>query len=69
MLLLAVFAAAALYAGYFCLFRAPEIPAEDAAPREEADELAEEVQDPEALARAAHLSGRTTSTRSSSPVR
>ena len=54
-LLLAVFAAAALYAGYFCLFRAPEIPAEDAAPAEEADELAEEVQDPEALARAAHL--------------
>ena len=54
-LLLAVFAAAALYAGYFCLFRAPEIPAEDAAPAEEADELAEEVQDPAALARAAHL--------------
>ena len=54
-LLLVVFAAAALYAGYFCLFRAPEIPAEDAAPAEEADELAEEVQDPEALARAAHL--------------
>lgn len=54
LLLLAVFAAAALYAGYFCLFRPPEVPAEDALPAGETDELREEVQDPEALARAAH---------------
>ena len=56
-LLLAVFAAAALYAGYFCLFRPPEIPAEDTVPAENPDEPVEESvqEDPEALARAAHL--------------
>ena len=56
-LLLAVFAAAALYAGYFCLFRPPEIPAEDTVPAENPDEPVEEAvqEDPGALARAAHL--------------
>ena len=57
-LLLAVFAAAALYAAYFCLFRPPEVPAEETVPAEDADEPAGEEtpqEDPEALARAAHL--------------
>ena len=57
-LLLAVFAAAALYAAYFCLFRPPEVPAEETVSAEDADEPAGEEtpqEDPEALARAAHL--------------
>ena len=54
LLLLAVFVAAALYAGYFCLFRPPEIPTD---PVDETEDLAaqETEQDPEAMARAAHL--------------
>ena len=55
LLLLAVFVAAALYAGYFCLFRPPEIPADSA---DETETLAaqETVQeDPEEAAKAAHL--------------
>ena len=55
-LLLAVFAAAALYAGYFCLFRPPEVPADTAQP-DAAETISDQetVQDPEAAARAAHL--------------
>ena len=55
-LLLVVFVAAALYAGYFCLFRPPEVPAE-AAPADQAEEVSsqETEQDPEAAAQAAHL--------------
>ena len=56
LLLLVVFAAAALYAGYFCLFRAPEVPADTSQPDEtETISDQETVQDPEAEARAAHL--------------
>ncbi len=40
-LLLAVFTAAALYAGVHCLFRAPDLPAEDLLPAEELDESAD----------------------------
>ena len=48
LLLLAVFVAAALYAGYFCLFRPPEIPTD---PVDETEDLAaqETEQDPEAI--------------------
>ena len=48
--------AAALYAGYFCLFRPPEVPAETTRP-DEAEEVSAEdtAQDAEALAQAAHL--------------
>ena len=55
-LLLVVFVAAALYAGYFCLFRPPEIPAE-ATPADQTEALSdqEDVQDPEAAAKAAPL--------------
>ena len=55
-LLLAVFAAAALYAGYFCLFRAPEVPA-DTTQAEETESLSaqEEAEDAAAAAKAAHL--------------
>ena len=56
LLLLVVFVAAALYAGYFCLFRAPEVPADTSQPDEtETISDQETVQDPEAEARAAHL--------------
>ena len=56
LLLLVVFVAAALYAGYFCLFRAPEVPADTSQPDEtETNSDQETVQDPEAEARAAHL--------------
>lgn len=46
----------ALYAGYFCLFRPPEIPAE-ATPADQTEALSdqEDVQDAEAAAKAAHL--------------
>lgn len=56
LLLLVVFVAAALYAGYFCLFRPPEVPAETTRP-DEAEEVSAEdtAQDAEALAQAAHL--------------
>lgn len=56
LLLLVVFVAAALYAGYFCLFRPPEVPAETTRP-DEAEEISAEdtAQDAEALAQAAHL--------------
>lgn len=56
LLLLVVFVAAALYAGYFCLFRPPEVPAETTQP-DEAEEVSAEdaAQDAEALAQAAHL--------------
>ena len=56
LLLLAVFVAAALYAGYFCLFRPPEVPADTAQP-DAAETISDQetVQDPEAAARAAHL--------------
>ena len=55
LLLLVVFVAAALYAGYFCLFRPPEVPAETTQP-DEAEEVSAEdaAQDAEALAQA-HL--------------
>ena len=55
-LLLAVFAAAALYAGYFCLFRAPEVPAVTTQ-AEETESLSaqEEAEDAAAAAKAAHL--------------
>ena len=51
LLLLVVFVAAALYAGYFCLFRPPEVPAETTRP-DEAEEVSAEdtAQDAEALA-------------------
>ena len=54
LLLLVVFVAAALYAGYFCLFRPPEVPAETTRP-DEAEEVSAEdtAQDAEALAQAA----------------
>ena len=53
LLLLVVFVAAALYAGYFCLFRPPEVPAETTRP-DEAEEVSAEdtAQDAEALAQA-----------------
>lgn len=56
LLLLVVFVAAALYAGYFCLFRPPEVPAETTRP-DEAEEVSAEdtAQDAEVLAQAAHL--------------
>ena len=55
-LLLVVFVAAALYAGYFCLFRPPEVPAETTSSNQaEALSDQEAVQDAEAAARAAHL--------------
>ena len=56
LLLLVVFVAAALYAGYFCLFRPPEVPAETTRP-DEAEEVSVEdtAQDAEVLAQAAHL--------------
>ena len=56
LLLLVVFVAAALYAGYFCLFRPPEVPAETA-PADQTEALSdqEDVQDAEAAAKAAHL--------------
>ena len=56
LLLLVVFVAAALYAGYFCLFRPPEVPAETTQP-DEAEEVSAEdaAQDAEARAQAAHL--------------
>ena len=49
LLLLVVFVAAALYAGYFCLFRPPEVPAETTRP-DEAEEVSAEdtAQDAEA---------------------
>ena len=56
LLLLVVFVAAALYAGYFCLFRPPEVPAETTQPNEAEEVSAEDAaQDAEALAQAAHL--------------
>lgn len=42
LLLLVVFVAAALYAGYFCLFRPPEVPAETTQP-DEAEEVSAET--------------------------
>ena len=56
LLLLVVFVAAALYAGYFCLFRPPEVPAETTQPNEAEEVSAEDAaQDAEAAAEAAHL--------------
>ena len=41
LLLLVVFVAAALYAGYFCLFRPPEVPAETA-PADQTETLSDQ---------------------------
>ena len=56
LLLLVVFVAAALYAGYFCRFRPPEVPAETTRPDEAEEVTAEDTaQDAEVQAQAAHL--------------
>jgi LCP family protein required for cell wall assembly len=53
-LLLAVFAAAALYAGVHCFFRAPEVSVPVAIPSETQDEPSSPEENAEALALAAH---------------